>query len=242
VVLTAAAAAGRQAAAQTTFTTSYLNGGTWNTIYAQGFSPSLAPSPAPGLAVGDPVLLSDFRFFKSGNADSASNVRLAITNAMYPNLQGLTTSSPAVVGLSTNTIVSTAGTATGAPIAFAFNNLPLTYGSDYGAILVNVGPNGELTPVLVSALTANYVETPTGSGSYHPQTNYGTEDQFQYTVSNFTTTNPFGTFFNAFSFAGDANFIATLSTVPEPASGMLTLAGIASALGLGRRRRRRGIT
>jgi hypothetical protein len=90
--------------------------------------------------------------------------------------------------------------------------------------------------VLVSSLVANYQEVPPGSGSFHPVPNYGTDSQFQYATSNFITTNSFGSFFNTFSFAGDANFTAFLDTaVPEPASlGIFT--GVA-ALALARRRR-----
>jgi hypothetical protein len=34
------------------FTVSYLDGGSWNNIYTQGFTPGLGPSPAPSLVVG----------------------------------------------------------------------------------------------------------------------------------------------------------------------------------------------
>src|SRR5262249_33941322 len=80
----------------------------WNTVYAQGFNTTLSASPDPGLSAGSTVYLDQFQFYKSGNADSASNIELAIFNTMYPNLTGLTTSSSALVGLSSNTIASTA--------------------------------------------------------------------------------------------------------------------------------------
>jgi hypothetical protein len=92
--------------------------------------------------------------------------------------------------------------------------------------------------VLVSALTANY--SMPGDGNFHPTANYGTEDQFQYTTSNFISTNQFGQFFNAFSYAdafsyaGDATFTAMLSTVPEPATGFVA---VVAATALLRRRR-----
>ena len=207
-------AAGARDALADPFQVSYTDGGSWNTLYAQGFSPSLMPNPNPALAAGDAVLLDQFQFFKSGNTDAASNIRLAILNNIYTNLQGLNTSSASVVGLSTNTVASTSSIATGAPITFDFDNLSLTYGSDYGAVFVNVGNGGELTPVLVSALHTNYTDA--GGGDYHPQTNYGTETQYQYTTSNFINTNEFGSFFAAFSYAGDANFRAFLLT---PTSG-----------------------
>jgi hypothetical protein len=211
------------------FEVSYLDGGTWNTVYVQGFSPSLGASPDPGLAAGDTAYLRQFQFFKSGTADSASQIRLAILNNIFGDLTGLSTSSPLFVGLSGNTVASTAPIPTGDPIAFEFNNLPLTYGSNYAAVFVNVGANGELTPVRVSAMTANYVESPPGSGSSHPATNYGTEDQFIYATSNFITSNEFGQFFNTFSFAGDANFRAVLNTVPEPAALLLGVWGLGLA-------------
>ena len=199
------------------FTTSYTDGGTWNTVYAQGFSPSIAPNPNPGSAAGDTVYLDQFDFFKSGSADTATNVQLVILNNFFADLSGLNTSSSSVVGLSTNTLASSAAVPLGSAISFDFDNLPLTYGGNYGAVFVNVGPGGELTPVRVSALTANYTDT--GGGSFHPTTNYGTEDQFQYATSNFINTNEFGQFFSPFSFSGDANFVASLNTaVPEPAT------------------------
>jgi hypothetical protein len=132
-------------------------------------------------------------------------------------------------------VASTAGIATGQPITFSFNSLPLTYGNDYGAVFVNVAGDGSLTPVLVSALTANYVDQ--GGGDFHPQPNYGTEQQFQYATSNFITTNQFGQFFNAYSYAGDANFSAALDTVPEPASLLMLAVGIGTAALRMRRRR-----
>jgi hypothetical protein len=222
------------------FTVSYTDGGSWNTLYAQGFSPALAPNPAPGLAAGDPVLLDQFQFFKSGTADSASNIRLVILNNIFTNLQGLNTSSASVVGLSTNTIASTSGITTGAAITFDFDNLQLAYGGEYGAVFVNVGAAGELTPVLVSALHANYTDV--GGGDYHPATNYGSESQYQFATSNFITTNQFGQFFNAFSYAGDANFVASLltptvsSTWNAPGSGTWStpanwLGGVPNAVG-----------
>src|SRR5215207_1191766 len=68
------------------------DGGSWNNVYAQGFSTSLGANPSPGLGNGDPVYLSQFKFYKSGNTDGASNLRLAIINNLFANLQGLSTS------------------------------------------------------------------------------------------------------------------------------------------------------
>ena len=211
------------------YTVSYTDGGNWQTVYVQGFNSSLGATPNPGLTNGDPVYLSKFEFFKSGNADAASNIRLAILNNIFPNnplVTNTTTTSPTLVGLSTNTIASTAAINTGDPVAFDFNNLQLSYGSDYAAVFVNVGTdvgNGApLTPVLVSALTANYTDV--GGGDFHPTTNYGTESQFNYATSNFINAG----FFSTFSYAGDANFRATLNTViPEPAATTLAIAGVA---------------
>jgi hypothetical protein len=210
------------------YTVSYLDGGNWQTLYVQGFNTSLGATPNPGLSNGSPVYLSKFEFFKSGTADSAANIRLAILNSLFPGsptVSNMTSTSPTVVGLSTNTIASTVGIATGDPVAFDFASLPLSYGSDYAAVFVNVGTdvgNGApLTPVRVSALAANYIDV--GGGDFHPTTNYGTESQFNYATSNFINAG----FFSTFSYAGDANFRATIVTVPEPAAVTLALCGTA---------------
>ena len=223
--------------ADTTFTTGVTSGGNWQTLYVQGFSPSISPTPNPGAAAGDTVTLSQFQFYKSGSADTAANIQLAIFNTMYPNLSGLSTSTPGFVGLSTNTIVSTAPLALGDAETFTFNNLPLTYGNNYGALFVNVGVDtgsgAPLTPIRVSALAENYVETPAGSGTFIPDPNYGGIDNFAYATSNFIS----GNFFNAFSRGGDALFTATLTAVPEPASLATLVTGAAMFL-VGRRRSR----
>src|SRR5262245_46775652 len=154
------------------FTASYTDGNSWNTLYGQGFNAFVNDGLSEPVNFGDPVPLSRFEFFKSGNVDTASNIRLAIIAPFYANLQGLTTTSGALVGLSTNTVASTGPLATGDAIRFDFDNLQLNFGDYYGAIFVNVDLAGNVTPVLVSALHANFVETTTGSGSYVPETNY----------------------------------------------------------------------
>jgi hypothetical protein len=220
------------------YTISKTDGGNWQTLYVQGFNSSLGAIPDPGLSNGDPVYLTKFEFFKSGTADTASNIRLAILNSIFPNnptVTNMTTSSPTVVALSSNTVLSTAPIVTGDPIVFDFNNVPLTYGSDYAAVFVNVGidtGNGApLTPVRVSALAANYADV--GGGDFHPTTNYGTESQFNYATSNFINNG----FFSTFSYAGDANFRATLETVPEPATIGLVICGVGIAFAVRHRKR-----
>jgi hypothetical protein len=214
------------------YSVSYTSGGNWNTVYAQGFSTFLGASPDPGLTTGATVDLTGFQFFKSGNSDSAANIQLAIFNTMYPNLTGLTTGSSALVGLSANTIASTAPFNTGDAMTFNFNNLALSYGSDYSAYFVNVGTDGSITPVLVSALTANY--SLESDNNYHPVPNYGTDSQFQYTTGNFIS----GGFLSAFSYAGDANFNAML-TVPTPEPGTWALMGLGLGTLLGAKRIRK---
>src|SRR3954454_8547575 len=211
-----------------TYTISKTDGGNWQTLYVQGFNSSLGATPNPGLSNGDPVYLSQFEFFKSGTADTAANIRLAILNDIFPSsptVTNMTSTSPTVVGLSTNTVLTTVPLATGDPIVFTFNNLPLSYGSDYAAVFVNVGVDtgsgATLTPVRVSALAANYSDV--GGGDFHPTTNYGTESQFNYATSNFINAG----FFSPFSYAGDANFRATIETVPEPATIALVGLGLA---------------
>jgi hypothetical protein len=200
------------------FTESYLDGGSWRTIYAQGFKAGAAPNPNPGHAIGDTVHLDRFQFFKSGTPDTAANIQLAIVNNYFVNLDTLTVNSVEFVGLSTNTIASTAGIATGDPITFEFDSLPLLYGADtpeellnnnYAAIFVNVGGGGELTPVLVSALGVDYLPA-----QNEIESDYGSVGNYFLSTSNFTTTNEFGTFLNTFNQTdsgryGDSNFIAS---------------------------------
>jgi len=221
------------------YTISKTDGGNWQTLYVQGWNSSLGATPNPGLSNGSPVYLTQFEFFKSGTADTAANIRLAILNNIFPNnptVTNTTSTSPTVVALSSNTVLSTAAIATGDPIVFTFNNSPLTYGSDYAAMFVNVGVdtgNGApLTPVRVSALAANYVDV--GGGDFHPSTNYGTESQFNYATSNFINNG----FFSTFAYAGDANFRATLDAVPEPAAIGLALYGLGIAMASKRRNRK----
>jgi hypothetical protein len=211
------------------YAVSYTAGGHWSTVYAQGFSTALGANPAQSLADGTEVDLTQFQFFKSGNADSASNIQLAILNNIFVNLTGLTTSSPSLVGLSANTIASTASLNTGDAITFTFNNLPLSYNSDYAAVFVNV--NGtSITPVLVSALTANYALQ--SDNNYHPTVNYGTETQYQYATSDYIS----GGYFSTYGYAGDANFSASLVAVPEPGTCGLLCAGMFLLFGLRQRR------
>lgn len=217
------------------FEVSYLDGGSWNSVYAQGFSPSVSPNPNLGLGAGDAVSLTEFSFFKSGNADNNNNLRLAIISPFFSNLAGFNTSSSFLMGLSDNTLSGTGSIATNGAITFTFNNLPLVYGNSYGAVVVSQS-GSVLTPQLVPALVTDYVETSPGSGTYVPETNYGTDSQFDYATSNFISTNIFGSFFNTFSFAGDANFVATFTAVPEPSSALLGLGCVALAA-LGRARR-----
>jgi len=230
ILLTAGAAffiAGAKPAAASPYTIGQTVGGNWQTLYVQGFSTSLGAITTAN--VGDEVDLNQFQFYKSGTADSASNIQLAIYTTMYPNLStDMTTSASDFVGLSTNTIASTASFNTGDPETITFNNLPLVYGNNYGAIFVNVS-GATLTPVLVSALAENYVND--GTGNYYPTPNYGGTDIYTYATSNFISVN----LFSAFSHAGDALFSAQLSTVPEP--GSLGLLSLAAFLGLKRRSR-----
>jgi hypothetical protein len=206
-------------------------GGTWNTIYAQGFSPAVDPSPNPGLSAGDTVYLDQFEFYKSGNSDSASNFELAIVDTMwYDYTNQLTTSSSALVGLSSNTIASTGSLLEGDAITFNFDSLPLAYGEDYAAVAVTDDGSGNLTPVLFSAWTVNWVEDP--PGTWLPAPNYGGLDVYEYATSGTIS----GGYLQTYDHGGDAVFTATLHAVPEPTSLLLVLGGAALAV-IGCRRR-----
>jgi hypothetical protein len=206
------------------FTASYTDGNSWNTLYGQGFNAFVNDGLSEPIEFGAPVPLSRFEFFKSGNADTAANIQLAIIAPFYASIQGLTTTSPALIGLSTNTVASTAGIATGEPIRFNFDELQLNFGDYYGAVFVNVDGLGNVTPVLVSAIHADYVaanpESPTPT--FVPETNYdvnppanladylnaSTPIDYNTSTSNFLTMNEFGTYYFGFSYGADANFTA----------------------------------
>lgn len=220
-----------------TFTTSNLNdAGTWNTIYAQGFSPSINSMPDPGLSGIDSVTLQSFAFFKSGFGDTASDIQLAILDTFYYDFNTtLTTVSTELVGLSDNVIASTASIATGDPILFNFTGVSLAYGQDYGAVYVSDDGSGNLTPVTVSSLTANYTES--SPGNFTPMTNYGTESEFQYTTSGFISGSGF---FSGFGAAGDSKFEAVIAStpVPEPSTGLAIGVMIALSVSANRLRNR----
>ncbi|MGD9635544.1 MAG: hypothetical protein AB7G28_02855 [Pirellulales bacterium] len=203
------------------FTTSYTDGGSWNAVYAQGFKASMLAAPNPGLAPADMVSLDRFQFFKSGNANITASFRLAIVNNFFVNLDSFTTASPELVGLSTNTIAGTSQFATGEPITFDFNSLPLVYGdgedssdNNYAAIFVTEGAGGALTPQLVPVLIADYVENPVGSGTYVPESDYGdaTTNYFLGTSNFISGTAGSGRYLATFNmYYADANFVASFN-------------------------------
>lgn len=197
------------------FVTAYTDGEQWNSIYAQGFSPLVNPTPDPGLDFVTPVYLDRFQFFKAGLIEGAVEVsepvRLVILNNFFPDLTGLNAEHAAVVGVSTNS-VDTASAPIGSPLTFNFDHLELDYAvnPDYAALYVTEGEGGELTPVLVPSMIADYVESEPGSGVFAPESDYGDPQlEFQYAASNFLTVNEFGTYLSAFDVPhGDASFVA----------------------------------
>jgi hypothetical protein len=207
------------------FTTSYTDGGNWNSVYGQGFKASMTPSPNPGLTAADTVSLDRFQFFKSGNTDMTASFQLAILDNIFVDLDTLTTASPQLVGLSSNTIAGTGSILTGAPISFDFEGVNLIYGdgedsvdNNYAAIFVTVGTDpgsgAPLTPILVPALIADYVETPPGSGTWITESAYGdaTTNYFLGTTNFISGTAGSGRYFATFNtYYADANFIATFN-------------------------------
>lgn len=207
------------------YTASYTDGGSWNTIYAQGFNPAVNDGGSGHVDGDDDIVsLSRFQFFKSGTADSATNIRLAILNNYFTDLNTLTTASAELEGLSTNTIPDTASLAEGDPITFFFDGVNLTYSSAnyYTAVYVNVGEEVDgvapLTPVLVSSLVADYVEDPPpGSGIWKPETNYGDVDpsdpiDYYLAVSNYYHDDGASRYFDTWQYYADADFIASFDT------------------------------
>jgi hypothetical protein len=211
------------------FTVSYTDGSNWNRVYGQGFKASQSATPVQSLAPTDTVSLDRFQFFKSGSADATESFRLAILDNIFVDLDTLTTASPQLMGMSTNTIAGTASIATGAPISFDFDAVNLMYGDgedstdfNYAAIFVTVGAEVDgvapLSPVLVPALIADYVETPPGSGTYLPESDYGDVlgNYFLTTTNTISGTAGSGRYLVAFDPAhADANFIASFNQPDE---------------------------
>jgi len=228
--------------AQTFTTSNTSNAGSWGSLMGQGFSPATSPNPDPGLDSSPTstatVALQQFQFFVGdpNAANSApSNIEMVILNGAYPNLTGLTTTSSSVVGISSNVISSIAGSSSGDPITFNFNSLQLMYVSGYAAGLFTQSGT-TLTPITISALTANYALDTSGdadNGSYVPVTNYGGLDNYNEAAYGGES----GGYYSAYSHGGDANFYATLTTTPEPGPAAVVFVG-ASLLAVRRRRPR----
>ncbi len=206
-----------------TFNSSFLNNanatpGSANNagIYGQGFSPSIDTNPTQNHTASELVSLSTITFFKDANNDNASEIKLAIFDNFYLDLNDLSTERSEFIGISTNTISSTTTLSEGEFYTFDFSDLQLEYGSDYGALFVNEDENGNLIPIKVSALTANYEETSPGSGTYAPTSNYGTSSDYQYATSNYINDSPVGKFLSGFTSGGDARFIAEFDAHLEP--------------------------
>lgn len=235
------------------FTSSYLDGGAWELMYGQGFNNAVNDGVDPGASKDVP--LTRFEFYKGGLGDSASNIKLVIIggvgfgDGIYANLAGFDVNDPngPVVGVSTNTIASTAGIGVGAPLRFDFEGVDLLDSVYYGAIFANVDAAGIWTPVQVSALATNYIasdpEDP--NGPYYPETNYDfssdpngvlsdpTDDgpvDYLTAGTNFLHEDEFGTFFDGFEGGGDANFTAYYDytfapEIPGDFNGDLTVDG-----------------
>jgi hypothetical protein len=212
--------------------------GNWNAIYAQGFSAgtntAVLNTPAdPGVVSGNTVNLTQFTFFRSGRTSvnddgtggtlpTPTNVRMAIVNNFFVNLNTFTTSSPELVALSTNTMASipVSSATSGEALTFNFAYAPISYGPasdfntawDYAAIFVTV--NGTtITPVKVPAIIVNYSDNPPGSmTNYAPIHDYGDHTQdYRNAVSNFINAGYFATFNN--NDYADADFVASFNSV-----------------------------
>ncbi len=210
------------------FTTSYTDGETWNQLYAQGFKPAMDANPDPGYAYDDTVNLNRFDFYKAGleqggtTVPEATNVSLVILANVFMDLTGLTAATAGVLGVSDNVIADTSTIATGDPITFNFAaGVPLEYGDaesigdlTYAALLVTNDGSGNLTPVLVPAMTADYIDD--GTGTYVPESDYGDVDYDYYlAASNYLTVDEWGTWLWMFEPAhGDASFTAYFDLEP----------------------------
>lgn len=207
-----------------------------NTAVGQNFSPSVGAAPNLGLAASDVVQLTSFAFTKGSGTSGNAVTRLVVLPGAYFDTNGADNATPTtianVTAISTNTIDTTAA-ADGAALNFTFANPSLNYGSDYAVAFATVGAGNVLTFIPVSVKYIDYAETPPGSGSYQPTSNYGGSSNYNRTTL-YADSDGDG-YFQADNNAADLAFTATFQTVPEPASIAATAAGYL----LARRRRSR---
>jgi hypothetical protein len=191
--------------------------------FAQGFSPSVRANPDPFtdpmLGLEDLVPLDRFRIFKSDYQFEdpenpgmflpliATDFKLAIVDNYFLDLSTFTTSSPQLIGLSTNTIATTETLTAGTPIDFAFDSLEISYGAiDYAAIFVKDDGAGNLSVVDVPLMLVTHAESPPGSGTFVPTLEYGSPtSDFIYSASNFRNGNFLTTFHPPYA---DVSFVA----------------------------------
>ena len=182
-------------------------GGTWRTVYAQGFRANVTPSPDPGHASTDTVSLDRFQFFKGGlptrrpisnwrllaisfstllPGSSLRTRRLRPRSSVYQQIQSPTRlRSP--LALQSPLISITCH------LSYGFFDAQESFPANYAAIFVN-NNGGVLTPVLVSTLSVNYV-----AGQNEIESDYGQPGDYFLSTSNFTHTDTSGTFFDTFT-------------------------------------------
>lgn len=223
------------AASAATFTEGNLAGGTWSDVQGQAFGPGIEPTPAPGLTAGDPVYLTAFQMMRSdvGYGDPDADVYLAIMPAAFYDWG----SSPLVtdaVGVSANAI-NPSTLASGDAMVFTFGTgLALSYDGVYSATYVTIGGGGELTPITVGSLIADFAEVE--PGVWKPSPNYGGEGNYDATAL-FADGDANG-YQEGCGYACDSSFQASFSTtpVPEPGSMMMLAVGGAGSYLVRRRR------
>ncbi|HMB95379.1 MAG TPA: PEP-CTERM sorting domain-containing protein [Tepidisphaeraceae bacterium] len=215
-------------------------------LIGQNFSPSVitAPedpsgftaTPSPQPAAGDPVYLTSFQFTKSNvfNAPQAAgnaNTVLIVENGAFPNFSGLNTTN--VTGVSSNTVDTTHTVAQGTALTWNFNGgLQLVYGNSYTVGMATLSGT-TITFIQADVQLVHFTETPAGSGTFVPDTNYGGSGNFN--AAALYSFN--GSFFGSGSNAEDTVFTANFSTTPIPEPASLGILGLTS-LALAARRRK----
>ncbi|MEM1185340.1 MAG: hypothetical protein AAGI53_10105 [Planctomycetota bacterium] len=152
------------------FVSAHEEGGSFDDVLGQSFSPGIDAAPDPGSPSN--VMLKRFTFFRGddgtfGGATGSANTTLVIVDAPFPDITNL-----GVLGQSTNTVDVTSVAANGGEIVFDFDGLELDFSTNYAALLLETDAMGNLLDIATAnLLTTDFADD--GTGTFVPQSSYG---------------------------------------------------------------------